>query len=147
MAVSFGNSVKANSAKILQQTNAQVYKIASYCFVLAVLNSPSPENPGDFAKGVLVNQWYPVDGPQFSSELGEATSPGGSASLTRIGSVISPASGTQFLNKDGSVTLANNVPYGILAEKYGWQPPNWSGRVGPYQMIALAIQATLAKYQ
>jgi hypothetical protein len=128
----FADSVKANCQKILEAVDKQCYSIASQLFSSIVYLSPSPENPGKTAKGLLANQWYTQIGTEPSTELSSATSPYGSASLARINSL---ANQKIFFKKDGAVTFTNNVPYGILAERLGWVGGSWSGRVGPYRMV------------
>lgn len=138
----FEKSVRLASNKVLVDTNLKCYEISWDLFSGIVSRTPSPTNPGKHAEGVLVNQWYPAQGG-FSSSGGTDKSPSGSGSLARIKAMMN---GVDFYNKDGRFTLSNNLPYGILAETLGWQPPKWSG-VPPYRMVALSLQATLAKYK
>jgi len=129
---SFADSVKANCQKILEAVDKKSYSITSQLFSSIVYLSPSPDNPGKTAKGLFANQWYTQIGTSPSSELTSATSPYGSDSLARINSL---ANQKIFYGKDGAVTLTNNVPYGILAERLGWLDAPWSGNVGPYRMV------------
>jgi hypothetical protein len=133
---SFADSVKANCQKMLDAVDNKCYSITNQLFTSVVLLSPSPTNPGETAKGLLANQWYPQIGTAPSSELSSATSPYGSDSLARINSL---ANQKVFFGKDGAITFTNNVPYGILAEKLGWIGGAWSGRVGPYRMVELSF--------
>lgn len=142
----FGASVQANSQKLLKKTNDKTLAIAKELFVSIVTLSPSPTNPGAFADGLLVNQWYPAIG-SFSSELGASESDYGAGSLARIASIDPVA----FMGKDNVVTLSNNVHYAYRAEALGW-PANtpgqqWTGRVGPYLMVARSLQAISARYR
>lgn len=133
---SFADSVKANCQKILEAVDKKSYFIASQLFSSIVYLSPSPSNPGETAKGLLANQWYPQIGTSASSSLSSATSPYGSDSLARINSL---ANQKIFYGKDGAVTFTNNVPYGYRAEKLGWLDAPWSGKVGPYRMVELSF--------
>jgi hypothetical protein len=53
--------------------------------------------------------------------------------------------GIEFYNKNGRITLSNNLDYAVQAESEGWNPPRWKG-TKPYRMVALSLQATVAKY-
>ena len=139
----FGASVQANCQKLLKKTNDKCLAIAKELFVSIVNLSPSPSNPGQFADGLLVNQWYPAIG-SFSSELGTSESPYGAGSLARIASIDPVA----FLGKDNVVTLSNNVHYAYRAEALGWPVEDgWTGKVGPYLMVAKSLQAISARYR
>lgn len=138
----FAASLRVNSAKVLLQVNNNCYRIAKELFTLTVNLTPSPANPGPFAKGVLSNQWYPGQGSDFSTEIGTEMSDNGAGSLSRIAML----GGLQFDGKDGALTLTNNVEYGYLAEVKGWDQPRWSG-VPPYRMVARSIQAISVKYK
>lgn len=141
----FGASVQLNGQKLLKKTNDKCLAIAKELFVSIVNLSPSPINPGAFADGLLVNQWYPAIG-SFSSELGASESDYGAESLARI-AAISPVA---FMGKDNMVTLSNNVHYAYRAEALGWPitpGTNWTGRVGPYLMVAKSLQAISARYR
>lgn len=143
---SFANSVRANSKKALKRVNAKCYEIAKELFTSIVKLTPSPLNPGPYADGFLVNQWYPAEGNYFSEELGPDSdiSANGMGSLTRIQNL----QGNVFSGKDGVLTLANNAHYAYRAEALGWpQTDGWSGRIGPYRMVALSIQKIGAKYK
>lgn len=140
---SFALSVNVNSQTILRSVNDKVYQIARELFTSIVQLTPSPSNKGYTAKGLLVNNWFPKNGPEFSSEKTTSTSDWGTGSLSRI----SQLRGNGFFRKDGTVTLSNNLPYAYRAEVLGWLEPPWSGRVGPYLMVARSMQATAARYK
>jgi hypothetical protein len=129
---SFADSVRANCQKIIQEVDKKCYFIVNQLFTSIVNLSPSPSNPGETAKGLLANQWYPQIGTTPSTTLTSATSPYGVSSLARIKSLENQKI---FYAKDGAVTLTNNVPYILLAEKLGWRGEHWSGNVGPYRMV------------
>lgn len=132
----FGDSVSAQCERVLKEVNAKCYSIAWQLFTTTVYRTPSPANPGKWAKGLLANQWYPKEGLNFSSEVNSSTSPVGSASLSRITAL----SATKvFYGKDGAMTMANNVPYVMQAEYLGW------AKTGPYRMVALSLMEVAAR--
>lgn len=141
---SFAQSISLNIGKMEQAVNDKIYAIARELFTSIVKLTPSPsQRDAPTAKGLLVNNWFPKDGPEFSSETTTSTSPFGAASLTRINQLR----GNSFLRDDGTVTLSNNLHYAYRAEVLGWPSPPWSGRIGPYRMVALSMQATAARYK
>jgi len=143
----FAQSVIQNSQKILQEVNDRCYYIARELFISVVLQTPSPDHPGPTAQGLLSNNWFPVNGSGFSSETTDTKHRSGGGSLTRIKTVLI---GKQFLRKDGVVTLSNNLHYAYRAEVLGWPAPpsgQWSGRIGPYRMVAKSLQKIGAKYK
>lgn len=132
----FADSIKANCQKILEQVDKKTYSIVWQLFTSVVYLSPSPANPGETAKGLLANQWYPQIGEGYSSQLTSSTSPYGSDSLARINST---ANQKIFYGKDGVMSMANNVSYAYRAEKLGWLEPPWHRGVQPYRMVSLSI--------
>lgn len=145
MLSSFMSSLTTNIAKIEKHINDKCYKITIELFLKIVELTPSPVNPGKHAEGVLVNQWYPKEGKGFSDAVGDEKSPNGAASRQRI---VALRGGTAFLRKNGRITLSNNVHYAVRAEKIGWPVADgWSGKVGPYRMVALALQQIAARYK
>lgn len=139
----FAASLKANINKALLNVNTHCYKIAKELFTNVVYETPSPTTPGNWAKGLLANQWYPKNGGNFSTEVSTDTSPFGGASLTRIQAL----SGLEMFKKDGQITMANNLEYAGRAESLGWPKPEWTGTVGPYRMVAKSIQLIAHKYK
>lgn len=143
---SFAQSVLLNIEKVKQDVNDSVYQIARELFTKIVGYTPArTPNPvvGPTAKGVLVNNWFPMNGPEFSSSKTDQRSAIGAGSLARIKALV----GQNFLNKDGTVTLSNNLDYAYRAEVLGWPSPPWSGRIGPYRMVARALQEIGVKYK
>lgn len=136
MALNFGASIAANCEKLKRKVNDQCLHIAKELFLKVVEGSPSPLNPGPYADGLLVNQWYPAIGG-VSGSVGSDTSPYGAGSIARIHALFSGS--TEFYSKDGMISLSNNVHYAGLAESIGWQPPRWNGRPG-YFMVLKALQ-------
>ena len=141
----FSKSFALNCQKALEAVNAQCYKITRELFLSIVELSPSPDHPGPTAKGVLVNNWFPVDGPSFSTATTSSRSRNGSQSISRINAL----QGRSFLGKDGVITLNNNLHYAYRAEVLGWpKSDGWSGRIStPYRMVALSLQKIGAKYK
>jgi hypothetical protein len=141
--ISFSQSLNANIHKTMLKVNEEVYKIARELFLKIVSLTPSPSFPGPYAKGVLANNWFPVNGSAFSLEKTDEKSRVGAGSIRRI----SMLRGFNFMKKDGTVTLSNNIEYAYLAEVKGWEKPKWSGNIGPYRMVALSLQAIAARYK
>lgn len=137
----FEKSIRAASNKILVDVNLKCYQIAWELFTSVVNKTPSPANSSPAAKGLLVNQWYPL-ARGASNTRGSAKSPGGADSLARIRAMMN---GIEFYDRDGRVTLSNNLDYAVLAESEGWKPPRWTGTPA-YRMVALSLQATVAKF-
>lgn len=144
MASSFMASLDRNILRVQQEVNDKVYKISIELFLLVVAKTPSPAFPGKYAAGLLANQWYPKVGG-FSAEEGTDTSPNGAASRARITAL---RGGKEFFGKNGVLTLTNNLHYAYRAEMLGWPASDgWSGKVGPYRMVALSIQEIKARYK
>lgn len=140
---SFADQVRAASNNVLRRVNLKCYAIARELFREIVQHTPSPSHPGPFAHGWLANQWYPDTG-YFSDELNGSKDASGSDSLNRIAAL----KGLAFYQKDGQVTLTNNLSYAYRAEALGWPVADgWSGRIGPYRMVALSLQSVAAKYR
>lgn len=139
----FSDSLRLNIKKALWRVNEASYQIAKELFESVVRLTPSPSNPGLTAYGLLANQWYPEEN-DFSEELDGRLSPTGADSLNRIRAM----KGYAFNQRDGKVTLTNNLSYAYRAEALGWPVADgWSGQVGPYRMVALSIQQIAAKYK
>lgn len=142
--MSFTSSLRANIKKALWKVNLKCYDIARELFESVVSLTPSPSHPGPYAWGHLANQWFPEEGKDFSEEMDGSISPTGAGSLARIKAM----KGGAFNQKDGAVTLTNNVHYAYRAEALGWPASDgWSGKIGPYRMVALSIQMIGAKYK
>lgn len=131
----FADSVRANSQKILTHVNKKCYSITWQLFTSVVYLTP-------VLKGELINSWYPKIGAGFSSEKSSSYSKSGSGSLSRINSIMG---GNVFHGKDGVITMANNENYAYRAEMLGWPAPEWSGKVGPYRMVALSLRKVAAE--
>lgn len=144
MALSFADDLKAKCDKMLVEVDRQCQHIAFELFTNIVILTPE-------LTGALENNWFPGTGVDFSTETTSVFSKdGGSQSKARIYSAL--GKGT-FLTKDGSMTLANNLPYAYRAEVEGWPEGEgangyrWSGQVGPYAMVDRAMKSTAARYR
>ena len=146
--MSFADDIKAISERTLKLASDNTNKIVSDLFTQVVVRSPSPSNPGHYAKGLLVNQYYTQVGEGYSSAVSSSTSLSGSDSLQRINDTLASS---PFLGKDNTVTLANNTEEAYYADKLGWvkgQGTNgwiWKGTV-PYMMTHGAISYIQNKY-
>ena len=145
MALNFSASIDRQIHRVKEEINAKCYKISIELFLSVVRLSPSPSNPGRHATGLLANQWYPKAGAGWSSEKTDSTSGTGAASKARITAL---RGGREFYGKNGRLSLANNLHYAYRAEMLGWpEKDGWSGKVGPYRMVALSLQAIAARYK
>lgn len=142
--MSFTEQMKAWREKALQKASQSTNNIVYDLFTEVVAKSPSPSNPGHFARGLLANQWYSEAGGAYSPVRSSATNDIGIDSISRVSSTLSQA---PFLRKDSVVTFTNNTEEAYYAETLGWKPPLWSGDVGPYHMVALSINEILNKYR
>lgn len=141
--MSFLDDIKAFREQALQDASNATNLIVSDLFTEVVARSPSPSNPGVFAKGLLANQWWTETGGAYSSSLTSSTNDIGVDSLSRISQMLAQQ---PFLKHDNSVSLTNNTEEAYYAETLGWKPPIWSGRTGPYMMVATSVQSILNKY-
>lgn len=138
MAKGFGDSVRESCQRALEEIDKKCFSITWQFFTSVVQLTPVDS-------GLLKNSWYPQIGPSFSSSVGTFEDKSGSGSLSRITALANKGT---FLGKDGSMTMANNLSYAYRAEYRGWPKednPNWSGRVGPYRMVALSLQKVVAQ--
>lgn len=144
------SDLQAFSDKAMLQASTNTNKIVEDLFKQTVLGSPSPSNPGVFAKGLLVNQYYTEVGGGYSTDVGTATDDFGADSYFRIAETLAEQ---PFLNKDNVVTLANNTEEAYYADKLGWKAGLgtngwvWTGNVGPYAMRTNAVNYIISKYK
>jgi hypothetical protein len=147
----FASQIRVFKAKAAVAINKQCYAISRQLFLFIVELSPDNDTTfpqkANFAKGYLKNNWYPTDGAAFSSDEGSSADQSGSASKARILGL----KGSQFLLRDGTVTLANNVKYAFRAEYDGWPEGGgplglWKGTRKPYAMIARSLILMQGKY-
>lgn len=111
------SDIKAFADKAIKAASDNTNKIVEDLFLAPVDYSPSPSNPGPYAIGLLVNQWYPSVGTPDTS-VTSATNPNGADSIARI---LSLASANAFLRKDNVVYLSNNTEEAYYANRLGWQ--------------------------
>lgn len=147
--MTFLADIEAFAKQSMLQASTNTNLIAEDLMNKAVVNSPSPSNPGPYAEGVLANQWYPETGGTFSSSVTSEANPNGSGSLSRIRALMASQ---PFYQRDNVVTLTNNVSYAYRAEHLGWPKGDgdngwkWSGRIGPYAMVAKSMAYVAGKY-
>lgn len=147
--MSFLSDIKAFQEKALKAASTNTTNIAQDAFLSAVDYSPSPSNPGPYAKGLLVNQYYAAIGNTPSSAVSTATNPTGEDSKARIKLLVASL---PFFGKDNTVTLANNTEEAFYADKLGWAAGAgtngwvWTGKA-PYFMTAKAMSFIESKYK
>ncbi len=147
--MSFSDDVQSWANKALQQVSDKNNQIVQDAFSQMVFRSPSPVNPGPYAKGLLVNQYYTMVGPGYSTAVSSSKNPSGADSLSRIASTISS---NPFLGKDNSVSLSNNTWESYHADVIGWRAGAGSKglvRLGaaPYMMTSGTLNYIQNKYQ
>lgn len=135
------------ATRALMEVNLKAYKIAWELFTNIIEFTPSPARPGPYAKGLLVNNWFPQEGTA-SAARNTALSNNGADSRARVNQMLN-SGGREFYEKDGKITLTNNTPYAYRAEYLGWPEsdnPMWKNR-GPYRMVARSLQKISNKYK
>lgn len=141
----FADSVAANAAKMQQNVNDQITAITAELFTAIVENSPVNVLPEAEKRGELKNNWYTAFGQgNYNTTYSSVFDSNGSASLSQA---ALPLGTNEFLGKDSAISFTNIVPYGYIAEVLGWQPPYWTGRVGPYAMIRNSMTEVLSQYK
>jgi hypothetical protein len=135
----FASSIGAFAKKVQVEVSESVVEQATELFTEIVKGTPVD-------KGVLINNWYVGKGRDVYNGAYDPNSMNvqGMSSYTQISSLRGY---TGFLGRDGAVSLSNSTPYGFRAEYAGWPTPQWTGRVGPYAMIANAFIKVVPKYK
>lgn len=134
----FADSIRLYEAKVKVQISQKIIAIACELFTEIVMGTPVD-------KGVMINNWYTGTGGIRNGSYNETlTNKQGMNSLNQIAALKLY---TGFIGKDGSVSLSNSTPYGFRAEYAGWPFPKWSGRIGPYAMIAKGFIKVVPKYK
>lgn len=147
--MSFLSDIKSFQEKALKAAADNTARIVKDAFITPVNYSPSPSNPGPYAKGLLANQWYPSVGNIFSTDISTATNPTGEDSKARIELVITS---NIFYGKDAVTSLSNNTQEANYANKLGWKAGDgtngwvWSGNAVPYFMTAKTESYLVSKY-
>lgn len=153
--VGFAEQIRAATRKIEHEINEKCYEVGRYLFYSIIALTPNqavpqpywPQYPG-YADGQMINNWFPVDGPSFSTQRTEDLDHRGGASKRRVRELR----GKQFLGKDGTITLANNMHYAFRVEYAGWPKGggprgNWTGTRQPYAMVEHSIVLTSVRYK
>jgi len=112
---SFTDSLKANITRVQTEVNFKINAVAYNLFTRIVNNSPHVGD-GPYVAGHFVANWFPAVN-SFDTTITGTTS-NGSDSLARIESIIKPS--TAFFQKDGYVSLSNNLSYAQRVEFLGW---------------------------
>ncbi len=132
MTISFAEHLRANCDRRLKEIDSKLQRIAFNLFMDIVVATP-------IEKGELINNWFPHNGVDFSSEITTLLDKSGGGSKARIYSNM--GQGT-FLGKDGVMTLANNLDYAYKIEYEGW-----SRHKAPEGMVRISVAKTLGKIQ
>lgn len=137
----FASDIRAFKDKALKSASDNTSKVFSDLSALVIRFSPSPSNPGPYAKGLLVNQYYfSVGNPDLS--VTSSTSPTGADSLNRLAAFLESS---PWLGKDNTAFIANSTQESYYADILGWAAGKgtngwvWTGKQGPYMMRAQAI--------
>lgn len=144
----FSDHLKKNIERVQKEVNYKINAVAYNLFTRIVNNSPHVGD-GPYVAGHFVANWFPAVN-SFDTSITGATS-NGSDSLSRIDSIVKNSSA--FYQKDGFVTLSNNLSYANRVEYLGWpagkDPASgwtWTGmrRVyAPVQSTFTAIKSEL----
>ena len=126
---SFADSIKANIKEVKQEINDRILSEASQTFKDVKTGTPSTWQQSEWAKGLLVNQWYAAEN-SLSSEKNDSKDLYGVASLNRADAIQRRKT---FLGKDGYVSFTNNIHYAYQAEALGWKYTD------KYAMVELAM--------
>lgn len=112
---SFADSLKSNIQRVGQEVNTKINFVAYTLFYKIVNNSPHVGD-GPYVAGHFVANWFPAVNSYDTSITGATSN--GSDSLARIDSIVKESN--TFFQKDGFVTLSNNLSYGKNVEYLGW---------------------------
>lgn len=112
---SFADSLKQNITRVQTEVNFKINTVAYNLFTRIVNNSPHLGD-GPYVAGHFVANWWPAVN-DFDSSVSDTTSDG-SDSMDRIDSLVKQSNA--FFQKDGFVSLSNNVDYAFRVEYAGW---------------------------
>lgn len=132
---SFADSIKANVKEVKQEINNRILSEASQTFKDVTTGTPSTWQQSEWAKGLLVNQWYTAEN-SLSSEKNDSKDLYGVASLNRADAI---QRWKTFLGKDGYVSFTNNIYYAYQAEALGWYDTTRNQNTPPYAMVEKAM--------
>lgn len=111
----FSDHLKKNIERVLQEVNYKITWVAYQYFVRIVQNSPHVGD-GPYVAGHFVANWFPAVN-SFDMSITGATS-NGEDSIARIESIVKNSNA--FFQKDGFVSLSNNLNYAFRVEYAGW---------------------------
>lgn len=138
---SFADSLKQNITRVSTEVNFKINDVAYRLFSRIVNNSPHTGD-GPYVEGQFVANWFPAVNSFDTSTTG-ATSDG-SDSLSRIDGIVKQS--TAFFQKDGFVSLSNNLTWALRVEILAWpagRDPisgwNWTGMRRYYAPVATSI--------
>jgi hypothetical protein len=138
---SFTDSLKANITRVQTEVNFKINAVAYNLFTRIVNNSPHVGD-GPYVAGHFVANWFPAVN-SFDTTITGATS-NGSDSLARIESIVKNSNA--FFQKDGFVTLSNNLNYSLRVETLGWPSGKdpisgwtWTGMRKFYAPVAVSF--------
>lgn len=139
----FADSVGLTTRKMQQEVNENVLKISTELFTSVVDKTPV-SSPKYVKRGELINNWFVGQGDkQINRSYTSLKSLTGNSSRIQIATL---RNSTEFLGKDGEVSLTNSVSYGYRAEYAGWPAPRWKN-TRPYAMIRNSLTLVASKYK
>jgi len=114
---SFADSLRQNITRVQTEVNYKINDVAYRLFSRIVNNSPH-FGDGPYVKGQFVANWFPAVN-SFDTSITSVASDG-SDSLARIEGIVKQS--TAFFQKDGFVSLSNNLDYAVRVEyaSIGW---------------------------
>jgi hypothetical protein len=138
---SFADSLKSNIQRVQQEVNTKINFVAYTLFYKIVNNSPHVGD-GPYVAGHFVANWWPAVN-SYDTSITSATSDGGD-SLARIDSIVKQSSA--FFQKDGFVSLSNNLNYAFRVEYAAWPAGKdpvsgwtWTGLRRYYAPVAVSF--------
>lgn len=138
---SFTDALKSNIERVLKEVNFKISYVAYMLFYKIVNNSPHLGD-GPYVAGHFVANWFPAVN-SFDTSITGVTSDG-SDSLARIDSLIKESNA--FYQKDGFVTLSNNLSYSQRVEWAAWPAGKdpisgwtWTGLRRYYAPVAVSF--------
>jgi hypothetical protein len=140
---SFTDSLKSNINRVQQEVNTKINFVAYTLFYKIVNNSPHVGD-GPYVAGHFVANWFPAVN-SYDRSITNATS-NGSDSLARIDMIVKESNA--FFQKDGFVTLSNNLTYAMRVEILAWPAGKdpisgwtWTGLRRYYAPVAVSMNA------
>ena len=138
---SFADSLKSNIKRVQQEVNTKINFVAYTLFYKIVNNSPHVGD-GPYVTGHFVANWFPAVNSYDTTITGVTSN--GSDSLARIESIIKESSA--FFQRDGFVTLSNNLNYAMRVEILAWPAGKdpisgwtWTGMRRYYAPVAVSF--------